>query len=145
MTFFCSGLPKPYKTYQLTAEDAEVLSSHWAFSGKGSVNYIKYNIGNFPSVGIKDEKGNLVAWELSYFTGAMGMLHVMEEHRKKGIAKFIICTLASKLLDSGKKVYCFIEDDNKASLDLHLKCGFHVPPNSQGFFAKCIKGTSDHK
>ena len=137
---FCSysDLPYAYTSCELAIKDAQILNAHWQFAGVGTLRYIIDHIENFPCLGVKDKDDRLVAWELSYFTGAMGMLYVMEEHRGKGLAKFIICKLARKLLQLGRNVYCFVEDTNEISLNLHKKCGFSIQEGHSGYFAKLL-------
>ena len=123
----CSALADDYTVGELKESDAEFLTSNWEFANENSLPFVRFHIKNFPNVAIRSkEDESLVAWEITYFTGAMGMLHVMEKHRGRGIAKFVIYKLAKKLTSRGHEAFCFIVEDNKTSIGLHLKCGFSI-------------------
>ena len=127
--FFCifSTLPDAYTVGELQESDAEFVTSHWEFANKDSLPFVRFHIKNFPSVAVKSkEDGSLVAWEITYFIGAMGILYVMEKHRGQGIAKFVIYELAQRLISKSREAFCFIEESNKTSIGLHLKCGFSI-------------------
>ena len=110
---------------ELQETDAEFVTSQWDFAYEDSLTYVRFHIKNYPSVAVRSkEDGSLVAWEITYFIGAMGMLYVMKKHRGRGIAKFVIYELARKLQQLGHDAFVWIEDTNKISIDLHLKCGF---------------------
>ena len=107
--------------------DAEFVFSHWEFANEKNLPFVRFNIKNFPTVAVRSkEDGSLVAWEITYFNGEMGMLHVVEKHRGRGIAKFIIYELGKKLISKGQEVFSFIVEDNEKSISLHLKCGFSI-------------------
>ncbi|KAM6916078.1 glycine N-acyltransferase-like protein 3 isoform 1-T1 [Xenentodon cancila] len=103
----------------------DLVNKTWKFGGneKGYRN-IENLISNFPSCCITDIQGQLVAWLLVYDYCAMGILYTLPEHRGKGYAKVLISTMARKLFSEGYPVYCFIEEDNKASYNLFKSMGF---------------------
>ena len=114
-----------YTESVLTEDDAHMMNERWEHKGERSLDFVKFHIKHFPSIGIRDNEGKLVAWELCYFFGGLGMLHVMPEHRGKRLAQYVICELAKKLISQGRNVYCFIIGENEASKRLHEKCGFY--------------------
>lgn len=58
--------------------------------------------------------------------GSMGMLHVMQAHRRKGIAEQLERFLINRLLEQGRTPYAQIFTDNAASLKLQEKLGLRV-------------------
>ena len=119
---YFSVLPQGYTVGRLHDCDAEFVNSHWEFAYEGSLPFVCFHINNFPSVAIRSkEDGSLVAWEITYFIGAMGILYVRKSHRGQGIAKFVIYELAKKLAND---VFCWVHKSNKTSIELHLKSGF---------------------
>ena len=111
------------------------MNDNWEQKAEGSLDFINFQLRHFPSVGIRDSQGQLVAWEITYFIGCVGMLYVMPEHRGKGLAQYVIYKLGKALMGKGKKVYCFIADNNNASKRLHEKCGFYEEPGTECLFA----------
>ena len=137
---FCSDLAESYQQCELSTTDAKTLDENFRFAGQGSLEYIRFHIENFPSVGIRDKEGNLVAWELTYFTGNMGMLYVVEGHRRKGLAKFMICKLAQKHIKSGRRVFSSVDETNALSLKIHQSCGFTILEEHSTYVAKLKNG-----
>ena len=55
--------------------------------------------------------------------GSMGMLHVFEEHRKKGYGELLEKLDINRALDLGIVPYCHVFFSNRASLSLQEKLG----------------------
>lgn len=107
-------------------EDAEAVNATWPYSeGASTLEFIEFLSSNFPSVAVL-HKESPVAWMLTYKVGAIGMLHVVEEHRSLGLAKYIIYKLSKKLLEMGQPAYLLVEENNIKSIDLHKKCGYSI-------------------
>ena len=126
----------------MTEDDADLLNENWEYKDETSLDFVKFQIRHFPSVGIRDSNGQLVAWEVTYFTGCMGMLYVLPEHRGKGLAQYAVYKLSKKLLQQGRPAFCFVEQSNNASKRLHEKCGFYEEPGTESFFAVVYKNSS---
>ncbi|XP_041645664.1 glycine N-acyltransferase-like protein 3 [Cheilinus undulatus] len=108
---------------------AELVNKHWKFGGdKKGFRNITNLISNFPSSCITDDQGQPVSWILVYDYCAMGILYTLPEHRGKGYAKVLICSLAKRLHAEGYPVYCFIEEDNTLSHRLFKNLGFTEDP-----------------
>lgn len=58
--------------------------------------------------------------------GAMGMLEVLPEYRRRGIAAALAAFLANRLLEEGRVPYSHIILGNGVSLSLHRKLGFSI-------------------
>lgn len=90
---------------------------------------IRNMIANFPSCCVLDSEGTPVSWMLTYASCAMGMLYTLPEHRGKGYAKVVICSMAKRLQAEGYPVYCFIEEENRVSYQLFKSMGFTEDPS----------------
>ena len=83
-------------------------------------------IQHFPSVAVRNRKGQLVAWSFRHFHGTVGHLYVMESDRGKGLGYYVLCKIArilAELSDSGY-VYSNFVKDNVVSYRIHSKCSF---------------------
>ncbi|CAJ1067734.1 glycine N-acyltransferase-like protein 3 isoform X2 [Xyrichtys novacula] len=107
-----------------------LVNQTWQFGqNDGALRMIQNMVKNFPSCCVLDAEGKPVAWILVYNTCAMGMLHTLPEHRGRGYAKVLICTMAKRLHSEGYPVYCFIDDDNGISYRIFTKLGFTEDPS----------------
>ena len=114
-----------------------MVNANWEYSrGDLTLPSIKFNITNFPSVAVRTKTGELVAWEAISMRGSMVMLFVKEEHRGQGLGKFVIYHLAKKLLEMGRTAFTYVDGNNKASIDVHVKCGFTLYEGQDVFFTK---------
>ncbi|XP_056147926.1 glycine N-acyltransferase-like protein 3 [Lampris incognitus] len=114
----------------LNISHVELVNKTWKFGGdENGYRTIENLISNFPSCCITDGQGRPVSWILVYDYCAMGMLHTLPEHRGKGYAKVLICSMAKKLQALGYPVYCFVEEENAVSHRLFTKLGFIEDPS----------------
>lgn len=115
------------KVSSLSLSHMELVNQTWKFGrNQKGYNIIKNLITNFPSFCIIGEQGQPVSWIMVYDYGAMGILYTLPEHRGKGYAKALICTMAKKLFAESQPVFCFIEEDNTLSYKLFKDVGFVV-------------------
>lgn len=90
-----------------------------------SIEYIEDRIEKDVSAGILiDDK--LVAWGFTHDDGALGFLHVLKEHRKKGLGKEILSGLIQMKRMKAEPVFGNIVPDNVASMNLLRKIGFKL-------------------
>eukprot|EP00898_Chlorokybus_atmophyticus_P001724 jgi/Chlat1/2552/Chrsp175S02406 len=113
----------------LREEDAELVAHHWPY-GKDPT-YQRQLIKALPSVGVRcsndgeyDFNQPLVAWALTYAYGALGMVHTLEEYRRKGLAKAAVVALAEAQLASGMTPYVWVDISNNASRKMFMQLGF---------------------
>ncbi|XP_074532157.1 glycine N-acyltransferase-like protein 3 [Halichoeres trimaculatus] len=114
----------------LDPSHTELVNNTWKF-GKNQQGFrnIKNLITNFPSCCITDTQGEPVSWILMYDYCALGILYTLPEHRGKGYAKVLICSMVKKIHAEGYPVYCFVEDDNTLSHKLFTNLGFTEDPS----------------
>ncbi|XP_063047150.1 glycine N-acyltransferase-like protein 3 [Engraulis encrasicolus] len=114
----------------LTESHIDLVNKTWKFGGdEKGYNIVKNLIRNFPSYCIVDDSNQPVSWMLLYDYCALGLLYTMPEHRGKGYAKTLITHMSKQLHAQGYPVYCFIEEDNAASLRLFRSLGFTEHPS----------------
>ncbi|XP_074532718.1 glycine N-acyltransferase [Halichoeres trimaculatus] len=107
-----------------------LLNETWKFGQCAeALRMIRNNLSNFPSCCVLDAEGKPVAWMLMYNSSALGMLYTLPEHRGKGYAKVLICTMAQRLHAEGYPVYCFVEEENALSYRIFTKLGFTEDPS----------------
>ncbi|XP_006149181.1 glycine N-acyltransferase-like protein 3 [Tupaia chinensis] len=122
----------PRLTY-LSVADADLLNQTWSRGGNEQcLRYITKLISCFPSVCVRDEKGNPVSWSITDQFATMCHGYTLPEHRRKGYSRLVALTLARKLQSRGFPSQGNVLDDNMASITLlksvhaeFLPCRFH--------------------
>jgi ribosomal protein S18 acetylase RimI-like enzyme len=102
--------------------DAPLVHKYWPYGDSESEWYVRERIQNGPSVAIYED-GEPVAWALTHSDGSMGMFHVLEEYRRKGYGRSVNSALTELLISQGKTPFCYIADDNIASISLVERAG----------------------
>ncbi|XP_020026239.2 glycine N-acyltransferase-like protein 3 [Castor canadensis] len=116
-TSFLTG-PLPRLTY-LSVADADLLNRTWSRgSNEQCLRYIANLISCFPSVCVRDDKGNPVSWGITDQFATMCHGYTLPEHRRKGYSRLVALTLARKLQSRGFPSQGNVLDDNKASINL---------------------------
>ncbi|KAB0355057.1 hypothetical protein FD755_022516 [Muntiacus reevesi] len=133
----------PRLTY-LSLADVDLLNQTWSRGGNEQCRrYIANLISCFPSVCVRDDKGNPVSWSMMDQFATMCHGYTMPEHRRKGYNRLVILTLVRKLQSRGFPCQGNIMDDNTTSINLaksihgdFLPCRFHrlilTPPAFSG-------------
>lgn len=122
----------PRLTY-LSVADADLLNRTWSRGGNEQcLQYIANLISCFPSVCVRDDKGDPVSWSLTDQFATMCHGYTLPEHRRKGYSRLVALTLARKLQSRGFPSQGNVLDDNVASISLlksvhaeFLPCRFH--------------------
>ncbi|XP_067675716.1 glycine-N-acyltransferase-like protein 3 [Haliotis asinina] len=127
-------IPDGFQMTAIKPEQASIVNSLWKYNdGKHSEIYIEDIVSRLPSCCLYDAGGNMVGFALNYHYGAIGMLHVLPEHRGKGYAKMIMSHLASLCLQQCEEVFVLPDEENKISIRLHEDIGFRQVPDSKRF------------
>jgi len=105
---------------------AEKVAKFWEPTWPAE-DYVRRRIEEGPTAAIY-ENGEPVAWALTHIVtdrvGIIGMVHVLESHRRKGLAKAVVAAVSRDLLQSGKVPALHAYVDNEASLALFPTLGF---------------------
>jgi len=107
----------------ISTADAEQIFTNSNYQTYTSVSYIKEQIEGGPGVAYHSND-KLVGWALTHDDGAMGMLHVLDNFRRQGIAKALVVDLIRKIREMGNTPFTYVEPSNCASLELIKGLGF---------------------
>jgi 8-oxo-dGTP diphosphatase len=119
-----SSLPaNKHNVIELKPEDAQYIYNHYGYQKYTSVEYITNRIKSGNALGIYEDS-KLVAWIATHDDGAMGLLHVLPEYRRKGYGYELTVALIMYMYEQGKLPFIHIEEDNVKSMNLALKVGF---------------------
>jgi 8-oxo-dGTP diphosphatase len=108
---------------QLRREDASTIAGSSEYAEYISEEYIEEAIISGFSAGVEEE-GRLVAWATTHDDLAIGNLHVLPSHRRRGLAALLVTTLVRKLRGAGCLPVMNIEPRNTASRNLATRLGF---------------------
>jgi GNAT superfamily N-acetyltransferase len=131
-------LPTGYKINSLVEDHVETITSQWALDN-GQTNredlviMVMDNITKRPCFGIFTESDfeTPIAWICIYSDGEVGMLHVKERHRGKGLAR-VLLRQSLKVVQETHGMECRahanVEKNNTASKNLLLSEGWELQP-----------------
>lgn len=107
----------------LSSDDAEFIIANSNYKEFLTIDYIIDRISKSFSAGIY-ENGKLAAWGLTHDDGALGSLHVVDEHRRKGYATEITISLIRQCREKGKIPYAQIVEENLPAINMVNNLGF---------------------
>ncbi|XP_023031450.1 uncharacterized protein LOC111518548 [Drosophila willistoni] len=81
---------------------------------------IQYNV----SVGAYDGTGKLIAWCLRHTNGSLGLLQVLESHRRLGLGSLMVRYLSKTISALGDVVQAPVVPENIPSRKMFEKLGF---------------------
>ena len=142
LLFYFREVPEGYVLDELREADTTVVFENWGYSREGDTELVRRHLLHLPSVALRDSNGCLVGWYITYYIGEMGMLHVLEEHRGKGVAKCLIYELAKKMIAMNRDLFCYIDVNNVPSVKSHEKCGFHLVSDCDVYFKELLSNTT---
>ncbi|XP_048751196.1 glycine N-acyltransferase-like protein 3 [Ostrea edulis] len=119
-------VPTPFTVSTISEEYMELILSHWEYKDvfSDAREYFTPIATSLESVCILNEKGDLVAWGFEQHYGAIGMIHVLPEYRRKKLGSAVVSLLSEKLLQKHDFVYSAIVADNTASIVMHKNVGY---------------------
>jgi len=102
---------------------AKLWEPDWPAEG-----YVRRRIEGGPTAAIY-EGGEPIAWALTHTitdrVGVIGIVHVLEGNRRKGLARSVVAAVVRELQGLGKRPTLHAYVDNVASLSLFPTLGFH--------------------
>ncbi len=110
-------------TQKLDLSFAEFVHDNSDYKDYTDLHYIHDRLSKDISAAIMID-GKPVAWGFTHDDGALGFLHVLPEHRKKGYARDISLALIAQKRKLKKPVFCNIVPGNTASINLTESQGF---------------------
>ncbi|BFF95889.1 uncharacterized protein DMAD_13196 [Drosophila madeirensis] len=121
---FTIEAPSGIRLDSLRIEDAETVNEIWPHRSHNSVKVVRRQIQYSENVGAYDETGKLVAWCLRLTIGSLGLLQVLESHKRLGLGNLMVRALSKKINDLGEPVVAPVVPQNTASRRMFEKLGF---------------------
>lgn len=112
----------------LTPADTEVIFNNSNYQSITSPEYISQQLKLRPGVAYRDGK-ILAGWAMFHDDGALGLLHVLNNYRRQGIARALVVELCQRHRAEGIIPYTSVEPTNKASLGMVRSLGFRELDN----------------
>lgn len=104
-------------------EHTETVYTNYARAELVNRDYIRERLSEGPAVGVFRD-GALAGWAMTHDDMAMGMLTVLPEYRRQGIAYDMTLALIRKMRQIGEVPIVHISKGNSMSLPLVRKLGF---------------------
>ncbi|XP_037958664.1 uncharacterized protein LOC119688094 [Teleopsis dalmanni] len=123
---FSIEAPTGIKLIKLEPRHAEKVNSIWPHRGPDSIDFVNYIIKNDICVGAEDESGELVAWCLRLPLGSLGLLQVVDSHKRLGLGSLMVRTLSHTLAKNNIEVMAPVVFENVASRSMFEKLGFRA-------------------
>ncbi len=108
---------------ELLPTDAQFVYKNSNYQSFTSPEYIAKQLEICPGVAYYEES-RLVAWAMFHDDGAMGLLHVLEDYRRKGIARELVIELCKRCRSQNEIPYTSVEPTNIPSLEMVESIGF---------------------
>lgn len=114
-----------YSIRSLNHEDVDFVFNNYDYKAFTDRAYIRERINSDISIGLLylDE---LVAWGMIHDEGSIGVLHVMPEHRRQGLGKFVSMCLTLEKVRKGEASFMHIEPTNAPSLKMAQSIGYKI-------------------
>jgi len=107
----------------LTPDLAPYIHDHYTMRHALDVDYVEERIRCGPSVGVFRD-GRLAGFSMTHDEGTMGVLEVLPEYRRQGLAEKMSVALCRKVREAGGIPTVHIKCGNLASLGLAAKMGY---------------------
>jgi ribosomal protein S18 acetylase RimI-like enzyme len=108
---------------KLKPSDASQIYNNSTYKTFTSKEYIEEQIKMGPGSGFFDGS-KLAGWVLTHDDRAIGALHVLDQYRRKGIARALLVDIIGKVRNEGQTPYTYVETSNGASMGLVKSLGF---------------------
>lgn len=107
-----------------TLEHAIQANKAWLYHDEGSLFFIRRLLEWNENMGAFNEKGELVAWCFRFQFGGLGLLHVTDKYKRKGLGSALVKAMAKRLALSGADCIASVVTHNTPSLNMFQKLGF---------------------
>ncbi|RZF46835.1 hypothetical protein LSTR_LSTR008067 [Laodelphax striatellus] len=131
--YVCEEPPNDLKTEDLTCDDAKLqqlavenaalIHDLYPANDMEAMEVFEKLIARLPAYGVF-ESGELAAWMVQSYYGAMFSMQTRPEYRRKGYGIHLATTLTKVVCDRGYIPFVVIRPENDASLSLYAKLGF---------------------
>ncbi|XP_044735282.1 glycine N-acyltransferase [Chrysoperla carnea] len=117
-------LPPDVELRQLTAENAQTIHDLYPANDMECVEVFEKLIKQLPAYGVFSSSGELAAWMVQSYYGAMFSMQTKPEFRRKGYGIYLAQYLTKIVTDRGYLPFVVIRPENDASKSLYTKLGF---------------------
>lgn len=121
---FCFRLPPDVELRQLTAENAQTIHDLYPANDMECVEVFEKLIKQLPAYGVFSSSGELAAWMVQSYYGAMFSMQTKPEFRRKGYGIYLAQYLTKIVTDRGYLPFVVIRPENDASKSLYTILGF---------------------
>ncbi|XP_001657925.2 glycine N-acyltransferase-like protein 3 isoform X1 [Aedes aegypti] len=122
------NLPESYHIDRISLDQLDYVYHQWplkdSISATAGYNLLERLILLNDSVGLFDERDNLISWCLRDQTGAFSDLQTCQAHLRKGYARMVIMEFARRLAAKEDDSYAFVLRSNVKSSQLFESIGF---------------------
>ncbi|XP_017097709.2 uncharacterized protein Glyat [Drosophila bipectinata] len=118
------GVNPSFKVDYLSLEHVNLIDQHWAYRSDDSLTLIRGLMEHHVSAGVFNSSGEPLAWCLRSPHGSLGNLHVLTDHRRKGLGSMVVQFIAKEILKTGSEVLATVLLENKSSRNMFEKLGF---------------------
>ncbi|XP_070491817.1 uncharacterized protein [Chironomus tepperi] len=108
----------------LCAQDVKGIHDLYPASEIESIELFEKLSEVLPGYGVFTVDGELAAWMIQSYYGAMFSMQTKPEHRRKGYGIYLAQNLARLVIKRGYKPFVVIRHENDASRSLYTKLGF---------------------
>lgn len=112
-----------YETVQLTNKDAQTVYHNSEYKEYISIEYVTDCIQIGRSAALY-ENNKLVSWAITQDDGAIGFLHTLDDHRRKGYGYNVTLSMIEKVRNGGGLPFANVKASNERSMNLLIKLGF---------------------
>lgn len=109
---------------QLAPEHAQTIHDLYPANQMECVEVFERLMEKLPSYGVFSASGELAAWMVQSYYGAMFSMQTKPEFRRKGYGIYLAKYLTKVVSDRGYMPFVVIRPENDASKSLYTKLGF---------------------
>ncbi|CAG9772665.1 unnamed protein product [Ceutorhynchus assimilis] len=112
------------KMCQLKKEHAQIIHDLYPANHMECIEIFEKLIEKLPCYGVFSAQGDLAAWMVQSYYGAMFSMQTRPEYRRKGYGTILTKRLTKLVIERGYLPFVVIRPENDASLGLYAKLGF---------------------
>lgn len=109
---------------QLTPEHAQPIHDLYPANNIECVEVFEKLFEKLPSYGVFSASGELAAWIIQSYYGALISMQTKPDYRRKGYGSILAKYLTKVVMDRGYLPFVVIRPENDASKNLYSKLGF---------------------
>lgn len=120
----CRKFAEGAEPMQLSKEHARTIHDLYPANDIESLEVFENLIGKLSCFGVFSASGDLAAWMVQSYYGAMFSMQTLPEYRRKGYGIYLARFLTNVVTERGYIPFVIIRPENDASKGLYQKLGF---------------------